>query len=68
MRYKDHSPTFWNLYFYRNITSQSLLSDKRFYEGRIAFLVAFWGVLKWDIRLKGIKKALHDWFIGIREL
>jgi len=66
-RYKDHYPTFWDYFFDREIKIRCVLRDARA-RGLQPFIKGFWKVYKWDVRLKGFRKATHDWFIGTRVL
>lgn len=67
-RYKDHYPTFMDYLFKRNRGFQSRLTEIRLHDGIWPFLKAFRRALKYDIKLKGFRKALHDHFIGTRIL
>lgn len=66
-RYKDYYPVFLDYWHQRTGGSQSKLTEAR-KNGKRAFLKAFWYVLKYDAKLKGWRKAMHDAFIGTRVL
>lgn len=68
MRYKDHSPIF--LDYWRNKYRQGyndILFMKR-QESKWSFLKQFIYVMKHRINIFGFYKAMHDSFVGTREL